>query len=159
MEHDASERLGSTDRTFVDEATQANLSEIQAARLALQKSSNPLVQALAQRMLDDHTSANNQLKSLAQQNGWQLPNQPSAEQQRAYQELSSKTGSAFDSAYLNEATKDHRQVISQFEAQAQHGTNAALRNYANQTLPALRSHLTIAQRALQSIGAASPPQK
>ncbi|UGB38163.1 DUF4142 domain-containing protein [Frateuria soli] len=57
---------GSQDAMFMRKAAAANMAEIQAGRIALDRSTNAQVKQLAQRIVDDHTKAGDQLTSIAQ---------------------------------------------------------------------------------------------
>lgn len=46
---------------FVESASASGIAEIEAGKLALQKSISPQVKVFAQKMIDDHTAANSEL--------------------------------------------------------------------------------------------------
>ncbi len=52
------------DQTFAQKAMEANMAEIAMAKLALQKASSDKVKEFAQMMIDEHGSANDQLKAM-----------------------------------------------------------------------------------------------
>ena len=52
---------------------ETDLAEIQLGQLALQKSTNPKVRQFAQKMVDDHSKANDQLRQVASANGLTVP--------------------------------------------------------------------------------------
>src|SRR5271168_1180712 len=62
-----------TDRVFVRKAMQGSMAEVQLGQLTLQKSNNDQVKQFAQRMIDDHTKLNQQMKPVAQQLGVSEP--------------------------------------------------------------------------------------
>ena len=64
------------DQTFVMKAAQGGLAEVQLGQLAAQKASNPDVKAFGQKMVDDHTKANDQLKQVAAQDNIAIPAEP-----------------------------------------------------------------------------------
>lgn len=73
--------------------------------------------------------------------------QPSPEQQAMLAELSATpAGSRFDRVYANQQIQAHQMSIGMTQAYLQGGPNPALRNYAQQALPALQMHYTQAQR-------------
>src|SRR4051794_14390277 len=85
----AKQNLSEADRTFVKEAAIGGLYEVQAGQLAAQKGSSAEVKQMAQHIVDDHTKANQQLKSLAQGKGMQeLPMQLDAKHQSKLDALS-----------------------------------------------------------------------
>ncbi len=73
----ASAELSSADRNFATKSASGGLAEIQAAQIAKQKAESPQVKAFADRMISDHTQANNDLQQIAQQENLTLPTEPS----------------------------------------------------------------------------------
>jgi len=76
----------SRDRAFYEAFTQDGIAEIDAANLALQKSSNAMVKEFAAMMIKDHTSANERVEVLAALKTTPLP---SAADQAVQAKLSS----------------------------------------------------------------------
>src|SRR5580765_5019376 len=61
------------DETFLKKAAQGGMAEVELGQLAVQKASSDQVKQFGQRMVDDHSKANDQLKQLAQQEHVKLP--------------------------------------------------------------------------------------
>lgn len=137
---------GSQDAKFMREAAAANMAEIQAGRIALDKSSNAQVKQLAQRIIDDHTKAGNQLTSIAQRKHVSLPAEPMPMQKQEADHLKSLSGSAFDKAYAQAMVKDHRKAIKLFGMESASGSDPDLKQFASTTLPALKMHLQMAEQ-------------
>ena len=57
------------DQTFIKEAADGGLAEVELGQLAVEKSSNEEVKGFAQRMVEDHGKANENLKQLAARKG------------------------------------------------------------------------------------------
>ncbi|MCJ2018454.1 DUF4142 domain-containing protein [Methylobacterium sp. E-065] len=73
--------------------------------------------------------------------------QPSPQQQAMLSELSATpSGPRFDRLYATQQIEAHQMAIGMTQAYAQGGPNPALRNYAQQALPALQMHYDHAQR-------------
>jgi putative membrane protein len=68
-----------SDQSFVKEAAEGGLAEVELGQLATEKTSNPEVKRFAQRMINDHSKANDQLKQIAVQKGIDLPTEPSGQ--------------------------------------------------------------------------------
>ena len=141
----ASAALSSTDQTFVQEAASGGMAEVQTAQLAQQRSSSAQVKQFANRMITDHTQANNELQQIAQDENVSLPEKLNTKDAAAYNKLSSLNGQAFDQAYAQGAVTDHQQDITLFRKEAQSGQDPALKSFAQKTLPILQQHLQLAQ--------------
>jgi putative membrane protein len=105
---------GEDPKTFVKKAALDGMTEVELGKLAQQKSENPDVRSFGERMVTDHTKANDQLKQIAQEKGYQVPAKLDAEHQAMVQKLSSKSGAAFDQAYADAMNKDHSKDLAAF---------------------------------------------
>jgi putative membrane protein len=96
------------DTDFAVKAADGGMLEVQLAQLALTKASSSKVKEFAQKMIDDHSKANEELKSLAQTKNITLPTTLSDENQKDYNDLAEKSGAEFDKAYCDFMVKDHK---------------------------------------------------
>jgi len=133
-----------SDEAFARKAALAGMTEIEASRLALAKSTDEKVRTFAQHMVDDHTKAAEQLKAVATQQGVPLPLDLDASHRKAVETLQSLSGAAFDAAYRSQMLADHKDAVALFEGEAKRGTSG-LEQFASETLPTLRTHLSMAQ--------------
>lgn len=69
----AGSALSSSDRKFVMEAAHGGMMEVALGRMAVDKASSPDVKQFAQRLVDDHSKANDELRELASQKGIVIP--------------------------------------------------------------------------------------
>lgn len=145
--------VSSTDADFAATAAEANNGELALAKMALQKTNEPSVRMLAQRMITDHTKAGAQLASIAQAEQIKLPapNSLLKQDDQTKQMLASLNSHPFDVAYVNSQITDHNAAIELFQKEAQDGTDAALKQFAASTLPTLQAHLRLAQQAQQQV--------
>lgn len=144
----------SADKKFMTDAAQGGLAEVQLGQLATQKATNPDVKAFGQRMVDDHTKANDQLKSIASQQNVTLPSSMDAKDQALYDRLSGMSGSEFDKVYMQHMVMDHKKDIAEFRKEANGGKDSAIKQFASSTLPTLEEHLKMAQDAHAKVGSA-----
>jgi Predicted outer membrane protein len=131
--------------TFMNKAADAGMHEVEAGQLAQQKASNPRVKAFGQMMVNDHSKANDELKSIAAQKNFQLPNSTSPKHQDHKNDLTNKSGADFDKAYMKMMVDGHKDVIDQFEKASKDATDPDVKNFAAQKLPTLKMHLDSAQ--------------
>lgn len=133
------------DQHFLHEAATGGMMEVELGRLAAERAASAEVKAFGQRMVTDHGKANQQLMQIATSKGITLPKALPAEKQRERDLFARLSGAEFDRMYMDHMVKDHKKDVSEFEKQAEKGTDTALRSFAQQTLPTLREHLTLAQ--------------
>ena len=134
------------DRMFVSKALQGDMAEIQLGQLTLQKSENQQVKAFAQRMIDDHTKLQEQMKPVAQQLGVSVPDQVSKKDRSTMGKLEGLSGTAYDQAYIKDMVKDHKQDLSQFQTEASSGQDQTVKDAANQGSKVIAQHLQMAQQ-------------
>jgi putative membrane protein len=133
------------DEHFVREAAAGGMMEVELGRLAAERAASAEVKAFGQRMVTDHSKANQQLTQIATSKGLTLDTKLPAEMQQQRDHLARLSGAEFDRMYMQHMVQDHKKDVSEFEKQAEKGTDPALRTFAQQTLPTLREHLTLAQ--------------
>ena len=129
---------------FWTEAAQGGMTEVALSNLALQKSQNEDVKKYAQMMVDDHTKANDELKTLAQSKSVTLPTAINAKQMAMRDKLNGLSGDAFDKEYINMMVKDHDKTVKLFQTEADKGSDTDVKAFASNTLPTLKSHQTMA---------------
>jgi putative membrane protein len=149
--------LSSSDKQFMTETARGGLAEVQLGKLASQRGTSSAVKEFAQRMVQDHTQVNAQLKQLAESKGVTLPTSIGSENQKVKQQLSKLSGTRFNRAYVNHMIQDHEKDISSFQRQAQEGQDPDVKAFAEQTLPTLQEHLQMAQSIAKPTTRTSTP--
>ena len=144
--------VDSADKKFVREAAQGNLAEIELGQLAEQKASSPEVKKFAERMVQDHTKANDQLKEIARNKGISLPDSPAVKDKLTKDRLSKTNGEKFDREYMSDMVKDHEKDVSAFKHESQSGSDTDVKSFASKTLPKLQDHLREAQQLAPATG-------
>jgi putative membrane protein len=139
------------DADFAVEAADGGLMEVELGTLALTKASSAEVKRFAQMMVDDHTKANNELKTLARQKNITLPTTMGNERQRKVENLNEKTGADFDKEYIDLMVRDHKEDIDAFEDQAEDGKDGEIKAWASSKVAKLRQHLEEAERIQESL--------
>lgn len=141
-----SAKSGSSDSQFAIKAAQGNMAEVALGKLALQNAQSDDVKKFGQRMVDDHTKAEQDLEGVASKNSWTLPSDMSAAQKAEQQRMEKLSGAAFDRAYMQMMVKDHVKDVAEFNKEANSTTaNSDLRDFAKRTYPVLDDHLTNAK--------------
>lgn len=145
--------LARADRKFVEEAGQGGLAEVEHGRLAAQRATHAQVKQFAQRMVQDHGKANDELKTIAAARGITLPTTVDRKHHRQMDKLGKLGGADFDREYMKQMVDDHKQTVSSFEKQAKSGKDGDLKSFAIKTLPTLKEHLTSAQSTYDAVKA------
>jgi putative membrane protein len=145
-------QTGSPDTDFATEAAQAGMLEVKLGQLAMDKSSSSDVKELGRMMVDDHTKANDELKSIAAKKNITLPATLDNKGQKHYDELSKKSGAEFDKAYTKLMVKDHKKVVADFKKEAANGKDPDLKSWAAKTAPKLEHHLSMSETTEQKVG-------
>ncbi len=134
------------DSEFAVKAADAGMMEVQLATLALSNGASAQVKDFAQKMLEDHKKANDELKALAQKKNISLPAALSEENQKKYEDMSKKKGKDFDKDYCDQMVKDHKDVVDMFEKASENANDAEIKAWASEKLPALQHHLSMAEQ-------------
>jgi putative membrane protein len=127
---------------FVMKATGANMFEVESSKLALDRSKNDDVKAFAQKMADDHTKTGEKMKTvLAAEN---LTGAAAKEMDEKHKDVMKKLqdcpADQFDKDYIDAQVKAHDEAVGLFSDYASSGDNKALKDFASETLPALKEH-------------------
>jgi putative membrane protein len=138
-------KVSSNDRSFIKTTAQDNLTEIELGKVAQQNASSAEVKKFGQRMVDDHSKIQQELETIGQKLGAQVPTAPSGSYEKAIKDLSKKTGARFDQDYAKDMVKGHEKAVSLFEKQSKKADSEDLRQFASKTLPILQEHLKLAR--------------
>lgn len=132
---------------FVAQAGAGGLFEVEAGRLAENRSQNENVRAFGQRLQQDHGNANRELGTLAQAHGISDTVMLPAQHQNELISLRSLPPDRFDREFLAGQIRAHQETIQLFEtaAASTSADMAPFQPFAAKTLPALREHLAMAQ--------------
>lgn len=147
----AQQSLSRQDRNFVEEATEGGIEEVQLGKLAAERAENDQVKTFGQRMIADHSQANQRLSEIAQRAGLPPAKEPSRSEQRKTEKLGKLSGAEFDKEYISTMVDDHKKTIDAFEKQAKKGEHAELKTFAQDTLPKLEQHYDMAKRLRETL--------
>ena len=140
-----SSKLDAVDRHFIRKAGEGGLAEVELGKLAAEKGATDEVKKFGQRMVDDHSKANEQLKQLAESKGVTLPTKLDPNDQATKARLEKLSGQQFDRAYMNDMVKDHSKDVAEFKKESTTAKDTDVKSFASQTLPTLQDHLTEAR--------------
>jgi putative membrane protein len=138
---------------FAAKAAQGGMAEVEMGRLAVQRGTDSAVKEFGQRMVVDHTRANEELKAIAARKHIQLPSDLDSDQKSKLDKLSKLSGAEFDKEYMEAMVKDHEEDVEDFQTQAKDGNDPDIKAFAAKTLPTLQSHLQMARDTAKKVGA------
>ncbi|OYY12524.1 MAG: hypothetical protein B7Y70_05165 [Rhizobiales bacterium 35-68-8] len=129
---------------FVEQAGTSGLFEIEAAKLARDKSRSSAIRAFADEMIKDHQAMAADLKAATGQarGEFTLPGLITPTQQTLMDRLTAEPkGAGFDRLYVETQIQAHRAAVGIFTAYASDGDQTALRAFAERYVPLLQTHL------------------
>jgi putative membrane protein len=152
---DATANLAEPDRTFVRKAAIAGAFEVEAAKIAQDKATSPDLKAFADKMVTDHTHANDDLHDIAKKKNLDLPASLDAEHQTKLDKLSKLEGRAFDKEYKQQQTTGHDQVLALMRNEAKNGKDDDLKSFAQKYEGVIAEHDKLVKKAKVESAASS----
>jgi putative membrane protein len=140
------------DREFMRDAARGGVAEVRLGELARNHASSYAVRRFGERMVRDHSRANDSLMSLARREHISLPRDMGAKNQRIYDRLSRLSGPRFDRAYMRDMVRDHQEDVAEFRRESRVARDPDLRHWVSTTLPTLQDHLMMARETSHAIG-------
>jgi len=111
-------KVSAEDQEFLAKAIQSGEAEVAISNLALEKSLNEQVRKFAERMVKDHTAANQRLMSLEEASGLTLPKEMEQKHEAMLEQLSQLSGEEFDRQYMKGQVQDHQAAVKLFTSEA-----------------------------------------
>jgi len=145
-------QLNQTDINFINAFTQGNLNEIALNQAALDSGTDAQIANYAQTLIQDHQAAQKQLDSIASRFNLTLPTAADSATLGYRDSLyAGGRGMAFDSSFIANQIVLHDQMLSDLNDAATRATETTLKNYANQQIPIVTNHRTMADSIRQHL--------
>jgi putative membrane protein len=135
---------------FIKNGIEGGLTEIKASGLAITNSNNQRVIALAKMMINDHSAARDTLKKIEMDKKVDEKDTINAAHLQMIDDLSKKSGEAFDKSYLQMMVADHEDAVKLFNNASQN-RDKEISKFAASTLPIIQMHLDSANAILSSV--------
>jgi putative membrane protein len=146
-----SQTLSADEQAFLSRAMSDDAAQIAMAQMALKKSTNPKVIALANTIIQERTALDAKLAQVFATAHAQDKAKPAAAGNDAtLTALQSLNGDAFDKTFAGLLIRDHYRIISAYEAMKSACTHVGLQNITRDAVPALQGNLTVALDFLRS---------
>ena len=149
-----------TDPQIAHIAYTAGLIDVEAGKLALEKSQNEEVRSFAQRMIGDHSAVNDQALALVKKLNVTPEDNPTSqsltkEADATRKKLAGLTGAAFDKAYVDNEVAYHKTVNGALSTTLiPDAQNSELKSLLQNGLNVFEAHLEHAERLAQQLAAA-----
>jgi putative membrane protein len=135
----ATAALSAKDKSFMKEAAQGGMMEVEMGKMAQQKGKSADVKKIGGTMVTDHTKANNELMGIAKKKGVDLSKEKAPKH--------SMNDANFDKEYIDMMVKDHEKDLSAFQGEAKNGTDAEVKAFASKTSAVIKKHLDMVKAA------------
>ena len=124
---------------FVQKAAMSDMYEIESGKIATQKGETAPVKGFGEMMVDAHGKTTEELKGIVASEKIQvdLPAMLDAKHQKLIDDLNAASTADFDKTYAKQQVDAHQEAVNLFDAYAKKGDNAALKAFAQKTLPVI----------------------
>jgi putative membrane protein len=132
---------------FAAKMADSDLFELEAAKLAASRSTNPSVKKFAMMMEAAHKKTGDGLKAAISASGAAitLPTMLSKDMQDELDDLSKADAKDFDKDYADAMVDAHQSALNLLQRYAQDGDTPALKTFAAETAPKVQEHLNMAE--------------
>ncbi|WP_085585198.1 MULTISPECIES: DUF4142 domain-containing protein [unclassified Pseudomonas] len=134
---------------FINDASAKGMADIEASRVAHQKSESKEVKDYTIVVINDRTTANQHLAKIAKKLDLPVASHDDMADKAKTLMPEALEGETFDQAYAASQVKATEEAIRQIEQEAQTTDVPEIKAFAAETLPKLQNHLEMA-RALQA---------
>jgi putative membrane protein len=139
------------DLDFVLKAASGGMEEVALGELAAQKVQSQEVKELAQLIVQDHTTANQELMQVAQSRGIQVPQTTSPASQTVAASMSELNDQEFDLAYVMQQHGAHLVAVALFDFAANHAMDPDVKAFAQKYLPKIQAHTRKIEETAQGL--------
>jgi putative membrane protein len=134
--------LGAHDTgAFVSNASQSDMYEIAAAKIAQTRSKNAQVKAFAKMMIAEHTAMMNEMAPLVKAAGKEPAKELDQRRNGFIDNLKQATDANFDKTYVDQQVAAHQEALTLMQGFAENGDDAGLKAGAAKAAPKVQMHL------------------
>ena len=150
-------RVSALDKKFMTTAAQGGLFEVHSSEIALKKTKNSHVLAVAKRMVKEHSAANKELATVAMDVKYTLPKETDAKHLAAMRRMKGLSGTAFDKYYMGQQETAHAATVKLFQYQIAHGLDKDVTAFATKNLPTIEDHTKMIFQVGSNMGVNAVP--
>jgi putative membrane protein len=133
------------DKQFIMNIALRGMREIDLAKVALDKSSNPAIKEYAAKVVEEQTKATGALKRIAGKQSIAIPAALDPKEQTEVDRIAKLSGADFDRAYTRDQVKNHERSLREFQREAKDGQDEQVKAFAVRVLPIVEQHLQTAR--------------
>jgi len=148
-----------TDQAFVQTVMESDAAEVQLGQLAQQKSQSEDVKQFGQKMVENRTRLNDQLKPIADKLDIREPKEPSKKERQLIAKMETLSGPQFDEEYIKAVVKDQRQDVKEFKSASESAQDPNLQQAAKQDTSVIAQHLQAIEQIAQTHNVAVDDKK
>lgn len=135
----------------ISKAAEDGLYEVKLLQDGQAKTTNADIKKLSEHMLKAHEKLNKDLADLTAKKGITIPTVLEDSKVRDIQQITDKSGTDFDKAYVDELVDKHEKAIRLFETTANEATDPDIKQLFTKALPELKQHLDMAKKEQQKL--------
>ena len=133
---------------YLKASVMGDLFEVNAAKIAQNKSRNSVVENFAAAMIRNHSATGDALAAILKQNSFDFspPSTLDNEHAAMVDQLGSLTDGSFDRSYIQQEIAAHEAALRVQSDYAKGGRDQLLRKFAAETVPKIRADLLLARQ-------------
>jgi putative membrane protein len=129
-----------SDQDFVAKASVGNTFEVEEAKLALDKATDPRLKGFANKMIADHGDAMKKLEAASGKVGDKAAMMLDMPHQSMLDNLKTFSGTDFDKVYIADQVAAHAETVALLSDYKQNGKNGSLMSWTKDALPVVKEH-------------------
>ncbi|MCU1263437.1 MAG: outer membrane protein [Bryobacterales bacterium] len=141
---------GILDKQFIMDVALRGMRQIEVAKIAIDKTSNPAIKQYAQKVVREQGKATGALKRIAGKQSITIPDSIDTKQQADVDRLAKLSGEGFDRAYMKDQVRMHERSLRDFQREVKDGRDDSVKQFAARVLPLVEQHLQTAKDLAKS---------
>ncbi|BBC32132.1 uncharacterized protein SGFS_034260 [Streptomyces graminofaciens] len=138
--------LTASDRDLIIRVRLAGLWELPAAEMAMQRSKSASVKEAADHLIVGHKDLDQRVRTVADQLGVELPNQPNEQQQGFLQQMTNASDDQYDRTWANLLRSAHGKIFPAIGTVRNGTQNTLVRQLASDTNQTVLDHITMLEK-------------
>lgn len=138
------------DKKFIRLTLEDGNAEVAMGLLAVEKASSEDVKQFGQKIIEDRTHLADQMRDVAEKEHLHAPRKIDPKDKTLEEKLRKLSGASFDKTYIAAAVRDERRDLDEFNQEANHGNDTAIKAAAGSGALSIGGQLQAAERIARS---------